>query len=216
MSEPIKMIDEMFDFDEGLTEKQKRILAAAIESFAEKGYAATSTSEIAKKAGVAEGTIFRHYKSKKELLLTIVAPMMAKLVAPFVIKDLNKVLNQEYENFEEFLKAMIENRAKFLKNNMPLFQILMQEIPFQPELKEQFKEHIGAKVIERFRTVVEHYQGKGQIIELPPFSIIRFTVSAIFGLLATRYLLAPDADWDDEEEIQRTVQLLMHGISVGR
>lgn len=47
------------------SEKQLKILEAAVEMFAEKGYAATSTSEIAKKAGVAEGTIFRHYKTKK-------------------------------------------------------------------------------------------------------------------------------------------------------
>lgn len=48
-----------------LTERQKKIVAAAIESFAEKGYSATSTKEIAQKAGVAEGTIFRHYKTKR-------------------------------------------------------------------------------------------------------------------------------------------------------
>ena len=51
--------------DGHLTEKQKRIVQAAIESFAEKGFSATSTNEIAQKAGVAEGTIFRHYKTKK-------------------------------------------------------------------------------------------------------------------------------------------------------
>jgi AcrR family transcriptional regulator len=85
------LFEELLNQDETLTEKQKKILESAIEIFAEKGYSATSTSEIAKKAGVAEGTIFRHYKTKKELLLSIVAPTMAKLVAPFVIKDLNKV-----------------------------------------------------------------------------------------------------------------------------
>lgn len=51
--------------DVKLSEKQIKILEAAIEIFAEKGYASTSTSEIAKRAGVAEGTIFRHYKTKK-------------------------------------------------------------------------------------------------------------------------------------------------------
>lgn len=213
MSDQDKIIDELFDHVDGLTEKQKKILAAAIESFAEKGYSATSTSEIAKKAGVAEGTIFRHYKTKKELLLSIVSPMMAKLIAPFVIRDLNKVLNHDYDSFEDFVKAMIENRAKFLKNNMQLFRILIQEIPFQPELKEQFKEHIATKVFERLKQVVEHYQAKGQIIDAPPYSVIRITASTIFGYLVARYLLVPEADWDDEAEIERTVQFLMHGLS---
>lgn len=213
MSEQDKMIDDLFNHDEELTEKQKKILAAAIESFAVKGFSATSTSEIAKKAGVAEGTIFRHYKTKKELLLSIVAPMMAKLIAPFVINDFNKVLNQDFECFEDFVRAMIENRTKFLMNNMQLFRILIQEIPFQPELKEQFKEHIAKKIVERFQKVIEHYQAKGQIIDMPPYSVIRMTASTIFGYVIARYLLIPEAEWDDEAEIERTVQFLMHGLS---
>src|SRR4051794_38999386 len=75
------------DSDTKMTDKQIKIIKAAVETFSEKGYAASSTSEIAQKAGVAEGTIFRHYKTKKDLLLSIVAPMMAKLIAPFVLKD---------------------------------------------------------------------------------------------------------------------------------
>ncbi|MGM7723931.1 TetR/AcrR family transcriptional regulator [uncultured Metabacillus sp.] len=213
MSEQDTLFDEWFDQDEGLTEKQKKILAAAIDSFAEKGYAATSTSEIAKKAGVAEGTIFRHYKTKKDLLISIVSPMMAKLIAPFVIKDFNKVLNQNYETYEDFLRAIIENRINFLNNNMQLFRILIQEIPFQPELKEQFKEHIAKKIIDRFQTIVEHYQAKGQIIEIPAFSVIRMTASTIFGYVIARYILLPEAEWDEEAEIERTVQFLLHGLS---
>jgi AcrR family transcriptional regulator len=213
MSEQEKLIDEWFHHEEGLTDKQKKIIAAAIESFAAKGYAATSTSEIAKKAGVAEGTIFRHYKTKKELLLAIVAPMLAKFIAPFVMNDFNKVLNHDFERFEDFLRAVIENRVKFLIKNMPLFRILIQEIPFQPELREQFKEHIAKKIIERFRIIVEHYQAKEQIIEIPPYSVIRLTVSTVFGFIIARYLLIPEAQWDDEAEIERTVHFIMHGLT---
>jgi AcrR family transcriptional regulator len=207
------IIDEIIDKNEHLTEKQKLILEAAIESFAEKGYAATSTSEIAKKAGVAEGTIFRHYKTKKDLLLSIVAPMMAKLIAPFVIKDLNKVLNQEFESVEDFLRAMIRNRAEFLNANIPLFKIVLQEIPFQPELQKQFKEHIVSKVYERMSTIIKHYQAAGQLVELPPFQVIRMAASTIFGFLIGRYLLFPELDWKDEQEIEATIQFIMHGLS---
>jgi AcrR family transcriptional regulator len=213
MVEDQKLIEDLFDKDDDLTDKQKRILAAAVEFFAEKGFASTSTSEIAKKAGVAEGTIFRHYKTKKELLLSIVAPVMAKFIAPFVIKDLNKVLNQEFDTFEDFIRAMIENRMKFLQNNMQLFRILIQEIPFQPELREQFKEHVAIKIFAKLKQLVEYYQKKGQIIDLPPYSVIRFTGSTIFGYVLSRYLVVPDSEWNDEEELERTVQFLMHGLS---
>lgn len=207
------LFEEIFEQDSELTEKQKKIIVAAIEAFAEKGFASTSTSEIAKSAGVAEGTIFRHYKTKKDLLMSIVAPMVKKSIAPFVIKDMEKVLNHEYEKFEDFLRAMIENRIAFIGKNTLLFKILIQEIPFQPELKDLFKEHIGARVIERFTKIIEHYQEKGELVDLPPSTIIRMTVFSIFGYLVTRNLLLPELKWDDKTEIERTIQFIMHGIS---
>jgi AcrR family transcriptional regulator len=205
-------IDELMDGDE-LTDKQKKIIVSAIESFAEKGFSATSTSEIAKKAGVAEGTIFRHYKTKKDLLLAIVAPVMAKFVAPFIIKDLQKVLHQDYEHFEDFLTAMLLNRRDFLVKNLSTVKILVQEIPFHPELKELFKEHIALKVYAQFVKLVEHYQAKGQIIEIPPYSVFRLVFSSIFGYLIARFLILPEADWDDEAETERTIQFIMHGLA---
>lgn len=212
MSDHDLNIDELID-GEDLTEKQRKIILSAIESFAEKGFSATSTSEIAKKAGVAEGTIFRHYKTKKDLLLAIVAPMMAKFVAPFFIKDLKKVLDQDYEHVEDFLRAMLENRREFLIKNLATVKILVQEIPFHPELKDLFKEHIALKVYALFENLVEHYQEKGQIIQIPAYSVFRMIFSSIFGYLIARYMIMPEVEWDDEAETERTIQFIMHGLA---
>lgn len=54
-----------------MTEKQEKILATALHLFAEKGFDATSTSKVAKEAGVSEGLIFRHFKNKEGLLAAI-------------------------------------------------------------------------------------------------------------------------------------------------
>lgn len=56
-----------------MTEKQSRILDAALRLFAQEGYAATPTSKVAKVAGVSEGLIFRHFQSKEGLLQAILA-----------------------------------------------------------------------------------------------------------------------------------------------
>jgi len=47
-----------------MTEKQDKILSAALEFFANKGFNATSTNQIAQKAGVSEDLIFRHLRVK--------------------------------------------------------------------------------------------------------------------------------------------------------
>lgn len=55
-----------------MTDKKEKILQSALELFANEGVSATSTNKIAKLAGVSEGLIFRHYKSKKGLLNAII------------------------------------------------------------------------------------------------------------------------------------------------
>ncbi len=54
-----------------MTDKQVQILQSALILFDDKGYISTSTSAIAKHAGVSEGLIFRHYDSKETLLREI-------------------------------------------------------------------------------------------------------------------------------------------------
>ncbi|WP_042142216.1 TetR/AcrR family transcriptional regulator [Paucisalibacillus sp. EB02] len=203
----------MFTNDQNLTEKQKGILAAATDLFAEKGYAATSTSEIAKKAGVAEGTIFRHYKSKKDLLLTIVSPTLIKVIGPSVKKDINKVLDKEFSTFQDFIRAMVSNRIKFVKNNIPLIRVVIQELPFHEELKKQVIEHIGKEVFERLREIVRHFQARGQIIDMHPDTIIRVVASSIFSYIITSYVILPEVEWNEEVEIERIIEVLSNGIA---
>lgn len=54
-----------------MTEKQEKILQAALILFANEGYNATSTNKVAKAAGVSEGLIFRHFGNKEGLLQAI-------------------------------------------------------------------------------------------------------------------------------------------------
>jgi AcrR family transcriptional regulator len=211
MTEEELMLQQLFDEDK-LTDKQKKIIVAAIETFSEKGYAASSTSEIAKKAGVAEGTIFRHYKTKKELLVSIVAPLMTKFIAPLVVKDFNKVLDREFETVEEFLRATIENRRDLLIRMLPVVKIMFQEIPFQPELREQFFDLVAKNIFNSVEKVIIGYQEKGLLVDMPPESIARLTITNILGFLFSRYVLLPHLDWDDELEIEQTIQFIMHGI----
>jgi AcrR family transcriptional regulator len=66
-----------------MTDKKESILRAALELFANDGYNVTSTSKIAKKAGVSEGLIFRHFENKKGLLDAIVADAQQRLSEVF-------------------------------------------------------------------------------------------------------------------------------------
>ncbi|WP_243290877.1 TetR/AcrR family transcriptional regulator [Bacillus sp. FJAT-47783] len=211
-----EMMDQFlrnYDPENKMSEKQKKIVAAAIEIFSEKGFAATSTSEIAKKAGVAEGTIFRHYKTKKDLLISIVMPTMIKYVAPFFAKNFSReIFENEHKSFESFLRKMIQNRFDFAKQNFPILKIYMQEVFYHEELQGEFRKVFLNHVYEKFKNIILHFQEKGEIVFLPPDTVIRMIISTVLGFMVNRFVISPEKVWNDEEEIEQTVQFLLNGL----
>ncbi len=56
---------------------KERILAAALEMFAEKGYTGTNIRELAESLGLGKSSLYRHFKSKEELWNTLLDGMIA-------------------------------------------------------------------------------------------------------------------------------------------
>src|ERR1700683_1658680 len=71
-------------------DKRERILHAAVRVFAKKGFHATRVSEVAKAAGVADGTIYLYFRSKDELLVSLFDDRIDRLLT-FLQTELPKV-----------------------------------------------------------------------------------------------------------------------------
>ena len=137
------LIDHLLEQQaEEMTPKQSAIIKAAIELFSQQGYAATSTKEIAQKAGVAEGTIFKHYATKKELMLSITEWIIKNAVFPTINTGIPDLLAEEYHNREEFIQALLNNRLGIMHQAVPLLKLIFQEVPFQPEIRAMLVEQI--------------------------------------------------------------------------
>jgi len=88
-----RLLEEYMLSEEEMTPSQKKIAEAALKLFAEKGFEGSTTSEIAKAAGVAEGTIYKYYKTKKELLFALVIPTIIRMIKKvLVVEDDQKIL----------------------------------------------------------------------------------------------------------------------------
>lgn len=84
-----------------MTAKKEKILAVALQLFAEEGYASASTSKVAKVAGVSEGLIFRHFTNKEGLLKAIIEEGYQRLKSTFanivLESDPKKLLSKTIE-----------------------------------------------------------------------------------------------------------------------
>lgn len=63
------------------TERPQELLDAALDLFVEKGFAATRSEEVARRAGVSKGTLYLYYPSKEELLKAVIEQRLSNEIA---------------------------------------------------------------------------------------------------------------------------------------
>jgi AcrR family transcriptional regulator len=207
----LKDLINISNMDTDMTEKQINILSAAIELFSEKGYEATATSEIAKKAKVAEGTIFRYYKTKKELLFAIPNALSKVSLFEIFLEDFNEILNDNHENFEDFLRKIIMNRKKFVSETAPILKVIIQEVPFHPELRSKILNTVIFPSTKKGISIIEKFKSKGQIIDMPSITIINLIITSIFGYLFLHYIALPELP-ENENDLEYLIQYTLNGI----
>lgn len=195
------------------TDKQQKVVETAILLFAEKGYANTSTSEIAKIAGVAEGTIFRHFGTKDNLLLSVILPFIKESIPSMAEDVFNQLLAQDSACFEDFLRAFLKNRLLFFHKNKEIFQVVIKEVLYSAELRKELFPFFSENIAHRFTKVIEMYIQKGELIDYPSNSLQKSIFTFVGGYFVSRFVLLPqDTVYDDEIEIENIINFIMNGI----
>ncbi|WP_034993162.1 TetR/AcrR family transcriptional regulator [Liquorilactobacillus vini] len=196
-----------------LTTKQLMILSAAIELFAKKGYANTSTSEIAAYAGVSEGSIFRRFKNKRQLLKFILDPLVKLILPDKLLQFSAETLNRNYLNLDSFVRTIIMNRIKFIKDNLIVLKIFLNEILYSSQLRQDVLNGLPKQFINGFNNQLNSLKSRQQIIDWPNREIFRFLFSTLFGYALDHYVLFPQNLWNENEEIDRLITYIVNGLS---
>ena len=196
---------------EAKTVKQEQILAASIQLFAEKGFANTSTAEIAKEAGVSVGTLFNNYKTKETLLLAIVIPAIGSLIPKVSEEDNQRLFQKPDLTFEDFLYDIIEGRLNFVSKNKELFQVILKEALYKEELTREIRQYFALYAVPFLTKTIETFKEKGQLKSLPTELLIKFTISHICGLVISQLLLGGNMSLK-EADIREAIALVMTGI----
>lgn len=211
IKDSLKELIILDNIKDGMTEKQISVLLTAIDLFSEKGYEATSTSEIAKKANVAEGTIFRYYKTKKDLLFAIPAVLSKASLFETFFNDFNELWNSDHENFENFLRKLVLNRKRFVSETMPILKVIIQELSFHPELRNKILNTVLFPAVNRFIIIIDKFKNKGEIIDIPSTSIVNLIATSVFGYFFVHNIALPELKQDDGE-LDYLIQYILNGL----
>lgn len=153
------------------------ILQAGLELLAEKGYKGATTRAIAAKAGISEVTLFRHYKSKEDLMREAIN----KLEPPA-----DKLLPSFSGDLEADIAQAVANITKFFEANKGFVVRLLPELLRHPELRGDGPATGFAHTFEAGGSFLKHYQELGLLTrhERPEQMIL-----ALIGPLIARVLM---------------------------
>ncbi|SMC27162.1 transcriptional regulator, TetR family [Clostridium acidisoli DSM 12555] len=193
--------------------KRDLILKAAIKIFAEKSYNGATTSEIAKEAGVAEGTVFRYFKTKKDILIGGIIDEFTKFVGEKLISEklINILEENSNKNEEEVLKILIKDRIELVKKYKDIMKIVVTEALYTPEVAVSIKNNIFPQARLVMRKFLSIYTERGIFREVD----IEVAEAAILGMMVSyvvqNYILISGVE-NEDDKIDKIIDVILNGL----
>lgn len=202
--------------DTEMSEKELKILESAIKIFSEKGFTAATTSQIAKEAGVAEGTIFRYFKTKKDLLRGIIIRLVNLLSNKVVLEGIEKILkDSEGKDLKQVFKEIVYDRMKLADSMYPMVRVVMTEAIYHQDVREALYKNIIEKALGMFKQFHKVMVEKGAIRpDIDVVTVFRFIIANIGLFIAQKKMFNKELAIENmEQELDNIFEIILNGIS---
>ena len=174
---------------ERAAERRGAIIEAAMDEFIARGFAATRLDDVAKRAGVAKGTIYLHFKDKEsmfeELIRTAIVPMITRLWGTppqpgASVRDL----------VEGFAKTFIEEVATTRRGD--LVRLIVAEGPRFPTVADFYYREVVTRGLAGMRALIELGIARGEIKQknlarFPQIMVAPALIAVIWQSLFSRH-----------------------------
>ncbi len=186
--------------------RREQIVEAATRVFAEKGFSRATTREVAREAGVSEGTIYNYFEDKDALLMAI-------------LEGLNET-QRRAEDFEEgmatdfrgFLEEYLRRRMSLIWENRGVFRVVLSEMLVNAELRELYLHQVVEPTMkiaeENFRSRMK----QGEVRQTDAPLAVRSVAGAVLGGLVLGLLGDEEIGSRAEEVPDVLAGLLVHGL----
>jgi TetR/AcrR family fatty acid metabolism transcriptional regulator len=174
------VVEPRGDARRGGGDKRERILRAAVKVFAKKGFFASRVSEIAKAAGVADGTIYLYFKSKDEVLTSLFEDRMSRLL---------EAMRREIRDAPDAstrVRRLIELQLGLLEGERDLAEVVTVNLRQSNKLLKQFGAKMFTEYLDVMAAVVADGQERGEMRgDVSPRVVSRAIFGALDGIAMT-------------------------------
>lgn len=194
-------------------QRRAQILRAAMEIFTRKGFTAATVPEIARTAGVAAGTIYLYYPSKRDLFINMIKNLI--ITAPL----LDLVYRIPRENMAVVFRQIMQDRFDLIQSEeMAWIPALVGEVLREPELKALWKELFLKPLFTQMEGIYRAMQAPGDLHRIEPAVAVRAVGGLIFGFLMIKLLegeSSPLNSLPQEKVAVDMVNFILHGLMSG-
>src|SRR5689334_404420 len=187
------------------TSKRERILRAAVDVFAEFGYFNAKVAQIAKAAGVADGTIYLYFSGKEELLITIFREHTRSYLEALELRMTGITAA------EDRLRTAVRHHLETLGRDRALAVVSQVELRHSLKFLSLFSQQEVADYLNVIRKIVEHGQESGAFRRnVHP----QLAAKAIFGVIdemVTSWMLS-EKDYDLAAQSEQVADLILTGL----
>ena len=168
--------------------RREAILAAALDEFSARGFAAARLDDVAARAGVAKGTIYLHFSDKEalfqELIRTVMGPLVATLETTAAVDLPLRVVAEQVVDL--FVREILGTRRK------DVIRLIITEGPRFPQLAEFHYREVLSRALAAVRGLLRHAIDRGEIagdalVRFPQLLIAPGIVAIIWSGLFDRF-----------------------------
>jgi AcrR family transcriptional regulator len=191
------------DYVKDYPDKEIKIINAAINAFSEKGFENTKTKEIAERAGIAEGTIFRYFPSKESILERMV-PLLIKIMQPKLEKPIQNIIRDtESAPVGVVFSAILVDRLKIIRDNQRFLVSVLPELIHRAPLRRQLAQRIFPMIERYIAQVLQAAKQRGEVAKETDTRIVMYQ---LMGFVFSYSLIGGDTD---EENLMNDVDTFM-------
>ena len=155
-------------------DKRSRILQAAVKVFARRGYFASRVADVARRAGVADGTIYLYFRNKEDILVSLFDEVMSEHL------EGKRRLVEPGAGAPARLRAIAERHLGLLGRNRELAVVFQVELRQSTKFMERFTASWLQDYFSLIGEVIEQGQREGTLrADLP----VKVATKAFFGVL---------------------------------
>lgn len=190
------------------------IMAAALDVFVERGFAATKLDDVAARAGVSKGTLYLYFSSKEELFKAVIQ----QDILP-VVEQGEEMLAQHSGDTASLLRALINHWWQVVgKSKLAgILKLIISESGNFPEVARYFHDNVSKGIDELLRKVLQSGIEKGEFRPVDIESAIDAIAAPILMRAIWEYSIAPYCNYgqkDSEVYLRTNIDLLLNGLLV--